>query len=134
MANKKILWGMLAALLALTMTLVSCGGDDDDDDSPTNPMEGVWEGTKDGFPVILTCTGSNWVIQIAWGSAYLDFIKGTFTIDGKAVTLTTTHRNSGLVQPPNWVSPTGEAAEPNTGTLSDDGKSITFPDMTLTKK
>ncbi|MDR0568336.1 MAG: hypothetical protein LBG87_03925 [Spirochaetaceae bacterium] len=130
MANKKIWLGMAAALLALTMTLVSCGGDDKDD---KGSLEGVWEATVgEGAVGRLTFTGSNWVLQQAMGTVSVDYMKGTFTVDGNAVTLTPTHRNTSTSTTTSWEAVTGEEATPMTGSL--DGNTLTLNGMPFTKK
>ncbi|MDR0524909.1 MAG: hypothetical protein LBG90_03460 [Spirochaetaceae bacterium] len=94
----------------------------DDDDSPGRTLDGTWEYSGTTYAMRMICSGSNWQMKFKADDAeYEDSKKGTYTLDGNAITFTTTH----VFEDDAWEP--ADETETAAATLSDDGNSFQMP-------
>ncbi|GHU61239.1 hypothetical protein FACS189445_3030 [Spirochaetia bacterium] len=128
--NLKIL-GVLVCVLALSMAFIGCGDGAGDGDEKTE-LEGTWEGTGAAASFTLTISGHNFTMKMGgvWYS-------GTFTENGTKIELTfekTSADGSTWVEMPAAAVTALDSYKEQTYTLSSDGKTLTLPIGTFTKK
>jgi hypothetical protein len=96
MANKKFLFGMLAAALVLGMTVIGCsngstGGNKKDDKSDASGLNGTWVNEYDDY---IKFTNGNYEFSY-FG---FPFEKGTYKTSGSTITFTPTQINGAGVE------------------------------------